>query len=110
MINSKKRIILAGTVMAALSLAGCADRTEPPSFVETRYSDPPPVTRQGLSSKPILRTGEIEGAHFVLIERTPEKDGKRVICKKYVDRVKRDVEQPEPKPPLDVAYECTYRQ
>lgn len=29
MINSNKRIILAGAVMAALSLAGCADRTQP---------------------------------------------------------------------------------
>lgn len=89
--------------MAILLIAGC---TQHPPFVEVRYSEPPPVTRQGLSGKPILRTGEIDGAHFVLIESTFVKDGKRVTCEQFVDRVERDLEQPEPKTTINVAYEC----
>ncbi len=85
---------------AILAMAGCTQH----SMVEVRY--PGPFAQQGQSGPTTFRAGEIDGAHFMLTENTFVKDGKRVTCQQYVDSVKRDIDQPEPKTTIDVAYEC----
>lgn len=98
----KTAITLAFATMVIL-VAGCTQH----SLVEVRY--PGPLAQESQSGARTFRTDEIDGAHVTLTESTFEKDGKRVICRQYVDSVKRDVDQPEPKTTIDVAYECTIR-